>query len=210
MTETAVTPMTSVQILQVASVLFARHGFAGTSTRDIAREVGISQPALYKHFGSKQEILRALADAVLDPWLSLVTRANESTASASVRLYWLFDAICRDLATARYAVLPLLAESALRTREFAGVRRKYARVAGVFRDLIAQGIDEGDFRDVDPEFAQSAVLSLTDLLIYPVDDGLIDRVEPTVEFAMRGLLARPQRYAAIVERARCWQKINST
>src|SRR4030095_14605815 len=174
--------MTSVQILQVASALFARHGFAGTSTRDIAREVGISQPALYKHFGSKQEIARALADAVLDPWLLLIAHTNDGAVPASVRLYWLFDAICRDLATARYTVLPLLAESAIRTREFAGVRRKYAKVAAAFRDLIAQGIREGDFRDIDPEFAQSAVLSLTDLLIFPIDDGLIGRVEPALGF----------------------------
>ena len=202
--------MTSVQILQVASALFARHGFAGTSTRDIAREVGLSQPALYKHFGSKQEILRALADAVLDPWLLLIARTNDAAVPASVRLYWLFDAICRDLATARYTVLPLLAESAIRTREFAGARRKYAKVAAAFRDLIAQGTRDGDFRDIDPEFAQSAVLSLTDLLIFPIDDGLIGRVEPTVEFALRGLLARPQRYDAIVEQARCWSTVSAT
>jgi AcrR family transcriptional regulator len=200
--------MTSVQILQVASVLFARHGFAGTSTRDIAREVGISQPALYKHFGSKQQILRALADAVLDPWLALIERAEDSSVPASARLYWLFDAICRDLATARYAVLPLLTEAAIRTREFAGVRRKYAKVAAAFHDLIAQGTRDGDFRDVDPEFAQRAVLSLTDLLIFPVADPLTRRVDPIVEFALRGLLERPQRYASVVERARCWQAVN--
>jgi Bacterial regulatory proteins, tetR family len=41
--------------------LFARHGYAGTSVRAIARAVGASQSVLYKHFANKQ----ALFDQVL-------------------------------------------------------------------------------------------------------------------------------------------------
>jgi AcrR family transcriptional regulator len=36
--------------------LFSRHGLAGTSIRDIASESGYTNPALYKHFSSKEEL----------------------------------------------------------------------------------------------------------------------------------------------------------
>jgi AcrR family transcriptional regulator len=36
--------------------LFADRGLDGTSIRDIARESGYTNPALYKHFGSKEEL----------------------------------------------------------------------------------------------------------------------------------------------------------
>jgi len=46
---------------QAALQLFARQGYAGTSIRAIAREVGLSESVLYAHFASKQ----AIFDAVL-------------------------------------------------------------------------------------------------------------------------------------------------
>lgn len=48
-------------LLQAAVRLFARHGYAGTSIRAIAREVGLSESVLYAHFESKE----AVFDAVL-------------------------------------------------------------------------------------------------------------------------------------------------
>ena len=41
-------------ILQTATRLFLQKGFAQTSTRDIAKEIGITQPALYHHFSDKE------------------------------------------------------------------------------------------------------------------------------------------------------------
>ncbi len=47
------------QILDTAALLFAEHGFHGASVNDIGAACGISGPAIYKHFGSKDEILAA-------------------------------------------------------------------------------------------------------------------------------------------------------
>src|SRR4029453_222536 len=195
---------TALQILQVASRLFARQGYSGTSTRNIAEGVGISQPALYKHFASKDNILRARADELLDPWLAVLPLTRDRTERASVRLCWLFDKVCRDLAAAEYDVLPLLSEPALRTPEFAGVQRKYRQVSRAFRDLIAEGTSDGDFRPLDPEFAQAAVLSLPDVLIFPSEGPLDVLIDPVVEFALRALLVRPAESARVVTRARRW------
>ncbi len=48
------------RILETARSLFARHGVAGTSIRMIARELGITDPAIYYHFPTKQAILESL------------------------------------------------------------------------------------------------------------------------------------------------------
>lgn len=52
---------TKEELTRAAVRLFARHGFEGTSTRAIAREVGLSESVLYAHFENKQ----AVFDAVL-------------------------------------------------------------------------------------------------------------------------------------------------
>lgn len=45
------------QILGVAAQLFARHGFHGVSIADLGAAVGVSGPALYRHFPSKEALL---------------------------------------------------------------------------------------------------------------------------------------------------------
>ncbi|AEA28261.1 TetR/AcrR family transcriptional regulator [Pseudonocardia benzenivorans] len=45
------------QILTVAARLFARHGFHGVSIADLGAAVGVSGPALYRHFPGKEALL---------------------------------------------------------------------------------------------------------------------------------------------------------
>jgi AcrR family transcriptional regulator len=51
---------TRQRILQIATELFREHGYAGTSIRDIADELGMTKAALYYHFSCKDDILQAL------------------------------------------------------------------------------------------------------------------------------------------------------
>nr|CTQ92749.1 Transcriptional regulator, TetR family [Kibdelosporangium sp. MJ126-NF4] len=58
------------QILAAAAELFARHGFHGVGIDDIGAAVGISGPALYRHFRSKDamlgEMLTSISELLLD------------------------------------------------------------------------------------------------------------------------------------------------
>src|SRR5713101_9384520 len=49
-------PPAKREILRAAMKLFSERGFAATSIRDIAKESGYTNPALYKHFASKEEL----------------------------------------------------------------------------------------------------------------------------------------------------------
>ena len=49
-------PPAKREILRAAMKLFSERGFDATSIRDIARESGYTNPALYKHFASKEEL----------------------------------------------------------------------------------------------------------------------------------------------------------
>jgi AcrR family transcriptional regulator len=51
------------RILDAALELFARHGYAGTSMRQIAAAVGMRASSLYSHFAGKEAILAALIEA---------------------------------------------------------------------------------------------------------------------------------------------------
>lgn len=53
---------TKEKILETALTLFAKNGYDGTSVEQIAQDVGIKAPSLYKHFKGKEDILNALID----------------------------------------------------------------------------------------------------------------------------------------------------
>lgn len=53
---------TKERILETALELFAQSGYLGTSMNDIARKLGITKGALYKHYTSKQEILDSIVE----------------------------------------------------------------------------------------------------------------------------------------------------
>ncbi|HZQ28194.1 MAG TPA: TetR/AcrR family transcriptional regulator [Acidimicrobiales bacterium] len=48
-------------ILRGAALVFYRRGFAAGTTKEIAAEVGLSQPAIYHYVGSKDDLLRQIA-----------------------------------------------------------------------------------------------------------------------------------------------------
>ncbi len=55
-------PPAKREILRAALKLFSEHGLAATSIRDIANESGYTNPALYKHFESKEALAQHLFD----------------------------------------------------------------------------------------------------------------------------------------------------
>ncbi|WP_436491997.1 SACE_7040 family transcriptional regulator [Actinokineospora sp. HUAS TT18] len=73
-------PTRREQILAAAAELFARHGFHGVGIDDIGSAVGISGPALYRHFRSKDamlgEMLTSISEVLLDGGQARVDKAS--------------------------------------------------------------------------------------------------------------------------------------
>jgi TetR/AcrR family transcriptional regulator, regulator of cefoperazone and chloramphenicol sensitivity len=56
-------------LIEVATRVFAREGFAGTSLRMIAVEAGVSAALLVHHFGSKQRLIEETIETTLGEWM---------------------------------------------------------------------------------------------------------------------------------------------
>src|SRR4051812_3607686 len=50
-------------ILDTACSLFAQKGFRGTTTRELAAAVGVTEPVLYEHFKTKSDLYSAIIEA---------------------------------------------------------------------------------------------------------------------------------------------------
>lgn len=71
-------PPAKREILRAAMKLFSEQGLAATSIRDIADESGYTNPALYKHFASKEDLALHLFEAC---HRRMWTRCNAAIAS---------------------------------------------------------------------------------------------------------------------------------
>jgi AcrR family transcriptional regulator len=75
------------QLLAGASRLFAERGFRAVSIEDVASDAGVSGPALYRHFDSKESIL---ADLLIDVSERLLREGTECATNATSPT----DALC--------------------------------------------------------------------------------------------------------------------
>jgi AcrR family transcriptional regulator len=155
-------------IVTAASSLFARKGFHGTSTADIAAAAGCSEPMLYKHFSSKQELF---ASCLKDGGLAVKERVLDVLEQADDPLAALLN-LSRTLMTEpRWAELQRMRALAMTMAddpEIAAALRFGARghcgtIAAVVRDAQARGRIRAD---VDPEAIGWMGVALSQLANY--------------------------------------------
>ena len=83
------------QIIDTASDLFAQHGYHGVSVHDIGAACGISGPALYKHYPSKQALLAAtlieISETLVDEGRRRAADADSPAAALDALIDWHID-----------------------------------------------------------------------------------------------------------------------
>ena len=89
---TSVAPTRREQILATAAELFAARGFHGVSVADLGAACGISGPALYKHFASKDamlaEMLVSISETLLEEGRARVAGAESPREAIEALIEW--------------------------------------------------------------------------------------------------------------------------
>jgi AcrR family transcriptional regulator len=120
------------QILAAAAELFARHGFHGVGIDDIGAAVGISGPALYRHFRSKDamlgEMLTSISEYLLTDGQATLTAnpAPERALPALVRFHVTFALDNPALITVHESSLANLSEP--ERRRVRALQRRYVEL----------------------------------------------------------------------------------
>jgi AcrR family transcriptional regulator len=102
---------TALKILEVAERLFAERGYNGTSLREIADQVGIKEPGLYKYFTSKDALYEAVLESALRPMSDAMNKVLERVDNQQ-ELLLSTPSIMMDL-LAEHPYIPTLFQRAL-------------------------------------------------------------------------------------------------
>ena len=138
-------------VLEAACRVFARSSYQGARTADIAAEAGISEPILYRHFGSKSELYLACLD---DAWRRLQACGDE--AAGDMRIRAITEAYMSGTGPVRLIDLWIQALSVAADDETiaAAVRQQIREVHDWVAGLIREGQAEGQLvadRDAEAE-----------------------------------------------------------
>lgn len=196
-------------LLESARALFAERGYAGTSTREIARAASVTEPMIFRHFGSKAKLFE---EAVLAPFNSFV---SEYIADWAARTRGPKDAYMEAREFFR-GVYDVLAANRRLINEMIGARAVGGALAAdttsvprlgalleQFEEIIERERDERGFRSFDPAVMTRLMFGLV-FSIAIHGDWLFEgatRSQPSVD-ALIDEMARLTIYGAYPEGAR--------
>src|SRR4249919_257937 len=149
------------EIIDRSATIIAQRGYHATSTTELCEGNQLGKGALYYYIGSKEELLAAIHDRVMDEVLLGTDRVVAAGGSPAEQLEMLgtelLDVIHRypDHVWVFLHEFPALTDE--RAEQFRVRRRDYERrVEGV----LQAGIDSGEFRDVDARLTARAWLGM--------------------------------------------------
>lgn len=149
------------RLLETALVLFAERGYHGVSVRDVTGVVGVKPSSLYAHFPSKEHLLAELLHLGHEEHLASLRARTQAIVSPSEQLRALVDAHVRN-----HASYPLLARvcaddiRGLSEDNLAKILAHRLEVVSLFLNVIAQGIDAGEFERTDPFLTSMGILAM--------------------------------------------------
>ena len=161
-------PLTREKVLAAAEDVIRRHGPAKATVLDVARALGVSHTAVYRHVATKAD----LRDMVVGRWLEATMPPLRAIVAKSgpapVRLRKLIDALIA-VKRRRAANDPELfaAYMTLAADAKSVIAAHIDEMVGQVAKVIASGVEEGSFRTVDPVAAGRAVLIATSKFHHP-------------------------------------------
>jgi AcrR family transcriptional regulator len=129
---------TAAKILDAAEHAFAEHGYAGTSTRAIARRAGVPFGALHYHWGSKKQLWEAVFRRLAERTRDTIIRNFEPGRTLGEVLDHLVDAFL-DFFTAHRTVVRLCYRASLESPELhREIHAMFAELEALGRDILRQ------------------------------------------------------------------------
>ena len=139
------------RLLRVATRLFARNGFEGTSVQDIVDAAGVTKGAMYHYYGSKDDLLYEVYHQLLTMQMIRLTDIVKGSGSAEERLRLAaIDVVESSLANLDDMIVFFRSLHMLPADRQIQVRAERRAYHDQFRGLVEEGMAAGSFRTAVP------------------------------------------------------------
>jgi len=159
------------ELLDTAIEQLREAGVEDLSLRALARAVGVSQTAPYRHFGDKSELLAAMATCGYRDLLDALRQAGAATGDCPQEQLFAFAHAYVDYAARNPQLFKLMFGPAVQpTVKYPELREASRDTLQLVQDILQRGVDSGVFRHVDDiaymaNAAWSSIYGLSTLLV---------------------------------------------
>jgi AcrR family transcriptional regulator len=181
-------------ILQAAYEAFAENGYDKTTMDDIVTRSGLSKGTLYWHFKNKHELFISTVNLLMQQMMKSLAPLAEMDLPASERIIRAFDQ-AGEFIQAEPRWMGMLVDMFLQSQKSDEMQQimqdSYQAFTTMLIPIIQEGIDNGEFRDTDPELVSIVLMAASDgltfyMLLEPEWD-LQSAMHMLVELVLRGL-----------------------
>jgi len=152
------------EILRATYSALREHGYADLTIKRIAEEYGKSTAAVHYHYDTKEELLAAFLDYILQRFVDTIHEVE--TTDPEQRLTLLLDQLLVELADhldLLVAILEMRSQAPYNETFSERFEQNDEYVRYMLRTTIADGIRQGAFdENVDPEHAAGALMTIVD------------------------------------------------
>ncbi len=184
-------------ILLAAEKVFAARGFFSTTMSDIAREAEFGTGTLYKYFKSKEELYFTLIDekveAINGPVKAELSRKTPAVERIKNVLGFQFEFFERNRDFFRiYTSERSRFEWTVKDELGKGIHEKMIAYIHLLAEVMGQGIEEGEFRRLDPMDLAHALVGIVNSFVFEwmisrESYSLISKLDTVLEVFLGGV-----------------------
>ena len=183
-------------IIQAATLLFAEQGFDGTTTLQISKEAGITEPVIYYHFTGKDELFTGIITSTFEAFFAHLDDLPENTGTEFEKIENLialhFD-IVKKMPDEIYLAVSTCPARLKDPDDVCrkGIQEVRRRLNNYLTDCLETGISSGEFHPVPVDTTVSLIGAMLNGLMrqrslkFEEVQGL---QETTVDFCRRSLV----------------------
>ncbi|HPC84012.1 MAG TPA: TetR/AcrR family transcriptional regulator [Thermoanaerobaculaceae bacterium] len=200
MQDTKAVPDESVRmrLLEAAIRIFNQKGYAATAVREIVEAAGVTKPALYYYFRSKEGIYLAILEEAHARFTAFLEACRHATGSARQRIVELLSTL-HELMQENIGVVRLIHAVFYGPPQGApefDFERFHAELWNAIRDLVREGMASGEVRGEDVDVATLALHGAANMcmeveLAHPQVQLGAETVRKVIDTVFEGLAPRP-------------------
>jgi AcrR family transcriptional regulator len=149
------------ELIDAAEALFEEKGYDDTAVSDIVRKVGVAQGTFYLYFRSKEEVLEAFADRLVNEFTVKMREIEDDPGRNAMEKFVLITRASLSLTVGREKMTDLIHEERNAILHYKLEKRMLPSLINTFTRVIEQGNREGLFDVPYPREAAIAVLGIS-------------------------------------------------
>jgi len=158
--------MVRKKIIDAASVLYARKGFADTSLQEISEKAGVTRTVTRYHVKTKSEIMRMIMEDILTSFqenlIKIIKGIDDPKEKLTAALYIYLTIVDQQK---EKALLIYQKSSSLDRASKSRVMQLEIDVSSIFAQIINEGIEQGVFKSVDVDLMAYNIMMLAHMWV---------------------------------------------